>query len=308
MVVPQSTVGKVIGSKGATVSTLKARSGADISISRNTLEGTPLQPIIVTGTVSETLIVVEAIDQIMLDLAKAGAVSSADWSWSLQRKSETPADKRGIWVSTPADKRAAHPKLQGKDEQWTAAAVHAQVQRRSTSVRSPPRTAGDAQRNKAPLRTASASPAPSKGSYGSVPRRAHSVGPGQYEVRQVFRPSHLSGSSPSSPPMHMKPQRAQSPSSEASLIRHLLSEHAFKDKLRLLLPADFTENVLRAGRQSMEVRSGSRIEVTTHEADESVGVVTISGHMLSNSQAVLYIQQLLLQHRGRAGPPPRQRR
>jgi len=100
-------------------------------------------------------------------------------------------------------------------------------------------------------------------------------------------------------------QAAQSPGvgspSEVALLKVLLAGPVPNQaQLRLVLPADFLRRVLVAGDHlsAVAARSGSRVELCAEPTSAASQILSITGTMLGNSMAVLYIQDLIVQYEG----------
>lgn len=88
---------------------------------------------------------------------------------------------------------------------------------------------------------------------------------------------------------------------EALLLQALLAgPHPNSAQLQLALPLELVRGpLIRGGRlRAIAERSGSKLELGPEYAPPATQLLTISGSMLGNSMAILYVQELLLQHGG----------
>jgi len=93
---------------------------------------------------------------------------------------------------------------------------------------------------------------------------------------------------------------------EAALLKLLLGgPDPNRAQLQLALPSDFVQGILEKHLRTFEARSGSKLELGPEHlgsgAEPATCLLTTTGSMLSNSMAILYIQELMNQHSGEFG-------
>ncbi|CAK0870556.1 unnamed protein product, partial [Prorocentrum cordatum] len=79
MLVPAASTGYIVGPKGATISALVDGSGAEVSISRAPVAGTELQPVSVTGDLSQTVDAACRLTGLLQELAARGRLDAELW-------------------------------------------------------------------------------------------------------------------------------------------------------------------------------------------------------------------------------------
>jgi len=88
---------------------------------------------------------------------------------------------------------------------------------------------------------------------------------------------------------------------EAALLKLLLAgPDPNRAQLQVALPSSFVQGVLQKHLRTFEMRSGSTLELGPEHpgsgADPATQLLTTTGSMLGNSMAILYIQELMIQH------------
>jgi len=88
---------------------------------------------------------------------------------------------------------------------------------------------------------------------------------------------------------------------EAALLKLLLGgPDPNRAQLQVALPSGFVQDVLKKHLHTFEMRSGSTLELGPEHpgsgAEPATRLLTTTGSMLGNSMAILYIQELMIQH------------
>eukprot|EP00419_Tripos_fusus_P003029 CAMPEP_0172675038 /NCGR_PEP_ID=MMETSP1074-20121228/13056_1 /TAXON_ID=2916 /ORGANISM="Ceratium fusus, Strain PA161109" /LENGTH=598 /DNA_ID=CAMNT_0013492485 /DNA_START=42 /DNA_END=1838 /DNA_ORIENTATION=+ len=88
---------------------------------------------------------------------------------------------------------------------------------------------------------------------------------------------------------------------EAALLKLLLAgPDPNRAQLQVALPSGFVQGVLKKHMHAFETRSGSTLELGPEHpgsgAEPATQLLTTTGSMLGNSMAILYIQELMIQH------------
>lgn len=127
---------------------------------------------------------------------------------------------------------------------------------------------------------------------------AHSIGNGSNGRGALALTSSRSGFNASGSPLAGGMLAVQSPN-EAALVKALLVDRKEESEaeLSLLFPRDVIRRVLvpKGRLQAVAKRSGSQVKLGTDKASASQ-LVTFTGSRLTNTMAVLYLQELLIEH------------
>lgn len=117
MLAPASSTGYIVGPKGSTITSLIQVSGAEVSISRNSIEGTDLHPISIAGTLAQTVAATARLDALLQQLADRGRLNGTLWTLPPPRR---PPRQQATELRVPSPKQAPSLPPEGSASGWTA--------------------------------------------------------------------------------------------------------------------------------------------------------------------------------------------